>query len=37
MLSDLVITQAHFDRAIVVEDSVGLANYTADSPQPELG
>lgn len=31
MLSDLVITQAHFDREIIVEDSVGLANYTADS------
>jgi hypothetical protein len=31
MLSDLVITQDHFDRKIIEEDSVGLANYTADS------
>jgi hypothetical protein len=31
MISDLVVTQAHFDRTVVVEDSVGLANYTADS------
>lgn len=31
MISDFVVTQTHFDRVIVVEDSVGLANYTADS------
>jgi hypothetical protein len=31
MVSDLVITQAHYQRDVVVEDSVGLANYGADS------
>jgi hypothetical protein len=31
MVSDVVVTQANFDRTIIASDSVGLANYTADS------
>lgn len=31
MVSDFVVTQAHYDRQIVVPDAVGLANYSADS------
>lgn len=31
MVSDLVVTQAHYDRDIIVDDPVGLANYVADS------
>ncbi|MEO5715294.1 MAG: FAD-dependent oxidoreductase [Luteolibacter sp.] len=31
MISDFVVTQAYFDRTLVAADSVGLANYTADS------
>lgn len=31
MVSDLVLTQAHYDRTVVEADSVGLANYSADS------
>lgn len=30
MVSDLVVTQAHYGRSIVEPDSVGLANYSAD-------
>jgi hypothetical protein len=31
MVSDFVVTQAYYDRDLVAEDSVGLANYSADS------
>jgi hypothetical protein len=31
MVSDLVLTQAHYDRLITIDDPVSLANYTADS------
>jgi len=31
MVSDFVATQSHYERKVVVEDSVGLANYRADS------
>jgi len=31
MVSDFVVTQAHYDRALPVPDSVGLANYRADA------
>lgn len=31
MVSDFVVTQAHYDRLLPVPDSVGLANYRADA------